>query len=158
MSVCLISVCSSISLFNCTQMNMQNISELFKVTTHIHHQAHNPVICWIQNRPPKPLIITIPCVSPSIQFTWRSEWKRVSKFVQLLSVHRLYTYCCNAMWDWLSALNNVRYGFGHHYKWLSHRIMPYLGAFWILPFSFTWPQPVVSSLLDNSTYLLCLKA
>ncbi len=31
----------------------------------------------------------------------------------LLSVCRLYTRFCGALWDWMSAIENVHYGFGH---------------------------------------------
>jgi len=31
----------------------------------------------------------------------------------------LYTSYCGALWDWMSALDNIHYGLGHHYKWLS---------------------------------------
>lgn len=35
-----------------------------------------------------------------------------------LHVHWLNILYCGALWDWMNTLNNVHYGFVHHFKWL----------------------------------------
>ncbi len=45
------------------------------------------------------------------------------------SSHWVYIGCtlvfCGALWDWMSALENIHYGFKHHLKWLSPQIVHY---------------------------------
>ncbi len=66
-----------------------------------------------------------------------------------LSVHQLYTRFCGALWDWMSALENIHYGFEHHLKWLSPQIVHYLrvwGRFWIQPLSLWMSDWIIDSL------------
>ncbi len=43
-----------------------------------------------------------------------------------LASHWVYISCyCGALWDWKSPLDNIHYGFGQHYEWLSPPIVPY---------------------------------
>jgi len=59
---------------------------------------------------------TLPKPSLILQFTWRSdEWVNSDCRWAYISIHQLYTHYSSAMWDWISALNNV-HGFEHHYK------------------------------------------
>jgi len=46
-------------------------------------------------------------------------WKMNGWMIQLwchLLVRWLYTHYYGALWDCMSAFDNVHYGFGHHYK------------------------------------------